>query len=1119
LSWTFSQLATASHHLALSLYTSGIRPKDRIVAFVTNGAEWHILLRASLELGCVFAPLNPKTVNNRAEARHLMEMLFPKVVLVQDADVAEKLWEHAPESMAGVDVKLVSPEEKGELVPADVPEGWLALSEFLESGKGRGREVAEKEIERIERNDEDVVVVLMTSGTTNLPKGCPITSKGYSSQLRATCSQIELGKDETRSAMNHSVPSHLMGANFSMGYHAVGLKVVHPAAAFSPASSISAISLERCTDLPAVPAIIHAMLAHPDLAKVDTSCLKCVLMGATTILPETLRMAMRELGAERASEAYGMTETGPCVIHPWKEMLPGLVPERVTSGKVVAESKVRVCVPDSNGEVLDRGVAGELHVGGSAIIHEYWLGAEKRGTDAFYDDAEGRWIRTGDQAVMDEAGEIKIVGRYKDMIIRGGENISPSAIESLLLSKFDLIAEIVALPDVIAGEIPIAIMKKKEGQDVDIFKIRELLVKELGAAWVPEEIIDVESLGIDDYPRTSSGKVQKNKLREVLISQRQVQSSVVAGENMLDMLLRLWTKVLGLGPDTLTEESSIHDWADSLILARFSAVLHREAGHQISLQELMEHGTLAAQAKLLSSRGSAGQSISDLKPERDGPPTVDDMAHTRGDPVRAKRTEELANKTLSPLDLGWQDVEDVIPMNNMQENFMEYKRPQTSNHRHAWACPGSTMSDLKNAIEGAITHHSMLRTMGVYFDSSTSVHLTIRPSTKWFSHCITFVDPVKTADDLNTLVYNDPKLDYAAYPGPLFRCVITHIQDENCAGLVYMAQHSVFDGVSLPFFLEDLNTLLVSPSAVLKPHVPYKAWADNYYNLQDSSIAFSLVDWQAQRLHGISKNPATLFPVQRAPEWFKGSSVGWIDIKTGKPGPPRKSLDAEPIGVKGINIQGQLPDIQALKVQHGIEGSQILKAALAVVTTKYTRQPYALFGQAQAGRTWPFLLEWQAAMMPPAMDVDGPAVQGTLNRIPVDPEETILSMLSRLHAEQQHLNKHAYAPQHHLVAALDKENEGEGEFFKDAFKRQIFNWLPVPPAFELQGLRKVQIESRTDCGLLWNFLMLDQTTVNMNPTWDDAQLRRSEVEEMGNEILRVAREFATIRNWGKKVGS
>jgi hypothetical protein len=106
-----------------------------------------------------------------------------------------------------------------------------------------------------------------------------------------------------------------------------------------------------------------------------------------------------------------------------------------------------------------------------------------------------------------------------------------------------------------------------------------------------------------------------------------------------------------------------------------------------------------------------------------------------------------------------------------------------------------------------------------------------------------------------------------------------------------------------------------------------------------------------------------------------------------------------------------------------------------------------------------------------------------------------------------------------LIAALEREKGGEGAFLKDAFKRQIFNWLPVPPSWEFKGLRKVKIESRTDCGLLWNFVMVDQTTTMVNPTWDDAQLRKIEVEAMAREILRVGELFATEENWTKKVGS
>jgi len=354
-----------------------------------------------------------------------------------------------------------------------------------------------------------------------------------------------------------------------------------------------------------------------------------------------------------------------------------------------------------------------------------------------------------------------------------------------------------------------------------------------------------------------------------------------------------------------------------------------------------------------------------------------------------------------------------------------------------------------------------------------------------------------------------------------------------------MGQHSVFDGVSLPLFLDDFNAMLNDPTTKLKPHVPYKAWADSYYNLQHSPIAKASVDWQTNRLRGISKNPAALFPVQRAPEWFKGFSEGWIDIKTGKPGPPRKALTKNGLGVKGITGEGKLRDIQALKAKHNIEGSQIVKAALAVVTTRHTKLDYALFGQAQAGRTWPFMLPWQANRMPPAMDVDGPAVQGSLNKISVDKSERVLDMLARLQTEQYELNRHAYAPMNQIVAALngyETEREvpnfdgkvkgaawiegegGEGDFMRGAFKRQIFNWLPVPPMFEYNRLQKVQVESRTDVGCLWNCIMLDQTTLLVNPTWDDAQLYLEEVEGMLDEILRLAEKFAMEDNWEKNVG-
>lgn len=345
----------------------------------------------ALELNCTFAPLNPKVAFHAPEAKHLLEMLYPSVVLVQGPAVAAKLEEYDPKTMGKVAVKLFSPLEQEEI--NSTPTGWQDYSSFVENANTMPDTVSNL---NVERKGDDVVVVLTTIGTTNLPKGCPHTNRSYSLMIRSTIPQVGLDQDENRLALCHSAVSHLMGANYSMTFHAAGLKVVHPAAAFDAVSSIESIRLERCSDIPAMPAIIQAMIAHPSLKGVDRSCVKHVHLGATTILSEMIRIAIEDFGALKASEAYGVTEVGPCIMHNWRELSMRML-ERVTCGYVVPESKVRICTPDSNGKVLERGQPSEVHCSGFPIIKEYWLGATRRSMDAFYTDAEGVWIRAGDQ--------------------------------------------------------------------------------------------------------------------------------------------------------------------------------------------------------------------------------------------------------------------------------------------------------------------------------------------------------------------------------------------------------------------------------------------------------------------------------------------------------------------------------------------------------------------------------------------------------------------------------------------------------------------------------------------------------------------------------------------------
>ncbi|KAL2063768.1 hypothetical protein VTL71DRAFT_5573 [Oculimacula yallundae] len=204
--------------------------------------------------------------------------------------------------------------------------------------------------------------------------------------------------------------------------------------------------------------------------------------------------------------------------------------------------------------------------------------------------------------------------------------------------------------------------------------------------------------------------------------------------------------------------------------------------------------------------------------------------------------------------------------------------------------------------------------------------------------------------------YNDPKLDWAAAPGPMFGATLSYVEDKNCAGLVHMAQHATYDDVSLEMFLQDLDAALTDPSATLPSRVPYKAWADSYQNLRGSKVAQHSIAWHAERLKYLSNHKQSLFPEQQAVEWFKGNSEGWIDLLTGKPGPARTAIDGgKSDGVIGIRREVQLTDSKAFKAEHNVEVPQIVKATLAVVNTRRTASNIALFGQYKAGRSWPFL--------------------------------------------------------------------------------------------------------------------------------------------------------------------
>lgn len=253
------------------------------------------------------------------------------------------------------------------------------------------------------------------------------------------------------------------------------------------------------------------------------------------------------------------------------------------------------------------------------------------------------------------------------MIIRGAENISPAAIEYVLgkvpkLAALD--AQIVGTPDPIAGEIPVAVVRGDISSELSA-ELQNVVIKQMGTIYAPDEIISLQSLGLTDYPRTMAGKIQKAKLVDIVRKyrdDREAASMSGSNDHLKDTIKTIWARAVGRDPQQLSLDSQISDFADSITVMRVRDKIKRETGKSLSMSEMANAGTLAEHIKLLESL------TADIKPaepkmaaQRDGPPLVEDMAHLIEDPELFDATKSLVQRTISPFGFEWNDVADILP--------------------------------------------------------------------------------------------------------------------------------------------------------------------------------------------------------------------------------------------------------------------------------------------------------------------------------------------------------------------------------------------------------------------------------------------------------------------------
>ena len=485
--WTYAELDRDVDAVACALLAAGIAKGDRVGIWSPNCAEWVLLQYATAKAGVILVNVNP------AYRTHELEYVLQQSgvrLLVSATEFKSSDYR----SM----VEQVRPRCSGleRVVLLGTPE-W---EEFLDAGKG----LAPQELrERLAGLDPDDAINLQyTSGTTGFPKGATLS---HHNLLNNGFNVTELLGLTEQDRLCVPVPFyHCFGMVMgNLGCTTHGTCIVIPAPAFDPVATLRAVQDERCTGVYGVPTMFIAMHDSPDFASYDLTSLRTGIMAGSPCPVEVMKRCISDMHMTEVSICYGMTETSPVST---QTRIDDDFERRVASvGRVHPHVEVKVVEPTS-GLTLPRGQTGELCTRGYSVMLGYWNDPERTAEAV---DGAG-WMHTGDLAVMAPDGYLNIVGRIKDLVIRGGENIYPREVEEFLHTHADIAdVQVVGVPDPRYGEELCAWVRMREGAEpLTAEQVREFATGRLAHYKVPRYV-----LVVDEFPMTVTGKVRKVDMR------------------------------------------------------------------------------------------------------------------------------------------------------------------------------------------------------------------------------------------------------------------------------------------------------------------------------------------------------------------------------------------------------------------------------------------------------------------------------------------------------------------------------------------------------------------------------------------------------------------------------
>jgi acyl-CoA synthetase (AMP-forming)/AMP-acid ligase II len=702
LRWTFKDLKQGVDRLVAGLESLGVKKGTAIITLLPNCAEFVLTCWAAMELGAVIAALDPRRLSNSSEVSYMLETIMVATNNELPVIVAFK-----PEYLNAPTIESVPLRAAVVVTTAGVSQSHASFKDIMALPR-LPNDNTNGNFEHKYISPTDGACVIFTSGSTSLPKGV----------LRSRERQASLARDVFQTPGYKTLPgdlwcsvtpnNHSVGSVGAISPMLVGAGTVFPGEGFSAAATAQTLVREQCTHILLVPGIVNLIAEYmaENTGKMRTS-LKAVMLVGSPPTTNNIHTCFDVLGTRGVCIRYGSTEGVACVsdITANAQELIG-DGGQLTVGRPMGRDGVKICRPNETGKLgvpLPRGTAGEIHYSSAWGAQTMYIGTEDTKDTCYTDEQGKRWFITGDEGVIDEQGRLYVIGRIKDMIIRGGENISPAAIEARLANNPRLASksvQIVGQPDPISGEVPVAIIANGPDFHDTVAEIYRTIRDDMGLMWALHDVIHLEQLGLGDWPRTSAGKIHRVTLRKLVQERYQdrlaeeaareaaSQSDPAWNERRVrDEILRTWASSVGLEEDQLPFDVSISQYADSLSVARVRGHLRRVVPglNKLSVRDVSGDDTLSAQIEIILERWRGGNSQdSREEAEIEGPKSADDMASPSPIPRSCFCTEtnlesqvhtiaradlfdsakRLVTEAISQHGFQWDDVASVFPAQN-----------------------------------------------------------------------------------------------------------------------------------------------------------------------------------------------------------------------------------------------------------------------------------------------------------------------------------------------------------------------------------------------------------------------------------------------------------------------